>query len=147
MSDEDNDKDPKELGLFYLEQKDKPKALAYFSEALNDYPTDYVVLKNLALLQIDALQFKEAITTTSKALEVYPSQPLLYLLQGVAYNNTSNFKKALESLEFGIDYIIEDAQMQADMFTQMSEAYKGMGNNAKATEFLNRATQAKKQAN
>ena len=71
----------------------------------------------------------------------------LYLLQGVAYNNTSNFNKALESLEFGIDYIIEDAQMQADMFTQMSEAYKGMGNNAKATEFLNRATQAKKQAN
>lgn len=147
LSDEDNDKDPKELGLFYLEQKDKPKALAYFFEALNDYPTDYVVLKNLALLQIDALQFKEAITTTSKALEVYPSQPLLYLLQGVAYNNTSNFNKALESLEFGIDYIIEDAQMQADMFTQMSEAYKGMGNNAKATEFLNRATQAKKQAN
>ena len=147
LDDEDSDKDPKDLALFYLEQKDNAKALLYFAEALEEYPTDYDVLKNLALLQIDAQQFSQAIAATTKALEVYPSQPLLYLLQGVAHNNTSAYKEALESLEFGIDYIIDDTKMEADFFTQMSVAYKGMGNMTKATEFEQRAAKLSKQNN
>lgn len=147
LDDADNDKDPKDLALFYLEQKDNAKALQFFAEALEEYPTDYDVLKNLALLQIDAQQFSNAVATTTKGLDVYPSQPLLYLLQGVAHNNTSAFKNALESLEFGIDYIIDDSKMEADFFTQMSVAFTGLGNNSKATEFQQRAIKASKQSN
>jgi len=145
INDSKSTKDPKTLALFYLKQGDKSKALPYFEEAFENDAADYEMLKNLALLQIDAQQFENAIATTDKGLAIFPSQPLLYLAQGVAYNNISAFEKALKSLDFGIDYVIDDPKMEADIFSQISIAHKGLGNNTKALEFEQRAAKVSKQ--
>ena len=55
---------------------------------------------------------------------VYPAQPILYLLNGVAQVNLKKPKAAIEVLEMGLDYIIDDIQMEADFYKQLSLAHK-----------------------
>ena len=141
ISDENNEKSLTELGQYYLSKNNKPKALEYFQEALKQDTNNFAILRNVLLLQIDLQQYKEAEERSTGAFEIYPSQPIFYLINGVALNELNNPKKAIESLEMGLDYIIDDMKMEADFYNQLSKAYGLLNNTAKAKTFSDKAKQ------
>ncbi|WMI68889.1 lipopolysaccharide assembly protein LapB [Mangrovimonas sp. YM274] len=138
----DNDKSIKtlkELGQYYLKTGDKTKALTYYEEALKEAPNDYNLIKDVLLLQLDLNQNEKAIIKSNEALELYPAQPIFYLINGVANNNLKYSKQAIEMLETGLDYIIEDPKMESDFYRQLSVAYGQQGNSEKAQSFAKKA--------
>ena len=141
VSDSNNSKSVIELGHYYLAKNDKVKALENFESALRLEPNNFEVLKNTMLLYIDLKKFDLAKEKSSDALELYPSQPLLYLIHGVALNELNQPKEALESLETGLDYIIDDTKMEADFYNQLSKAYTLLNNTTKAKTFSDKAKQ------
>ena len=141
VSDTNNSKTVIELGQYYLAKNDKVKALENFEIALKLEPNNFEVLRNIMLLYIDLKKFDLAKEKSSNALEIYPSQPLLYLINGVALNELNQPKEALESLETGLDYIIEDTKMEADFYNQLSKAYTLLNNTTKAKAFSDKAKQ------
>jgi len=64
---------------------------------------------------------------SEKGISLFPAQPLVYLINGESLNNQQKFATALASLKNGIDFVIED-KMEADFYTQMAIASKGIGN-------------------
>ncbi|WP_147676968.1 tetratricopeptide repeat protein [Algibacter pacificus] len=143
VTQDDNEKTLLEMGQYYLSKKDKPKALEYFEKALAQDSNNFAVLNKILLLQIDLEDYKQAEEKSSQALEKYPSQPLLYLINGVALNNLNQPQKAINALEMGLDYIIEDVKMESDFYTQLSKAYTLLNNTAKAKTFSDKAQQLK----
>jgi len=141
VSDTNDSKIVIELGQYYLAKNDKEKALENFEVALKLEPNNFQVLRNIMLLYIDLKKFDLAKEKSSDALEIYPSQPLLYLINGVALNELNAPKEALESLETGLDYIIEDTKMEADFYNQLSKAYTLLNNTTKAKTFSDKAKQ------
>src|SRR5690606_3764954 len=103
-----------QLGTYYLDKKQYDDALRYFEMGLSKSPRDFALIKNTLLLQLDFKKYTEVATTSMKSLDFYPSQPLLYLLNGVANLNLNENKKAIESLETGLDFLIDDKQMERD---------------------------------
>jgi tetratricopeptide (TPR) repeat protein len=83
--------------------------------------------------------FTDASELSSQALETFPSQPILYLVNGVANNNMQQYKKAAESLEIGIDYVIDNVIMEIDFYKQLSTAYKYLNNIKKSQAFAKKA--------
>lgn len=132
-----------QLANYYLKKGDKAQGLKYFEKALVSDSENLELIKNTVLLQLDTQQYEKATKMTSQALDLFPSQSILYLIQGVAYNKLQNYDAAIESLEIGIDYIIEDVKMESDFYQQLGEAYTGRGNIAKATTFLEKAKSLK----
>ena len=108
-------------------------------------PNNFSVIKDVLLLQIDLNQEEKAIAKSAKVLELFPAQPILYLINGVAHNKLSQGKKAIESLETGLDYIIDDPKMEADFYIQLSFAYKLVNNNSKSETFAKKAATLRNQ--
>ncbi|OMP32174.1 lipopolysaccharide assembly protein LapB [Mangrovimonas sp. DI 80] len=138
----DNDKSTKtlkELGQYYLKTDDKAKALTYYEQALKEEPSNYNLIKDVLLLQLDMNQNEKAIIKSNEALELYPAQPIFYLINGVANNKMGYAKQAIEVLETGLDYVIEDPKMESDFYTQLSVAYGKQGNAQKAQNFAKKA--------
>ncbi|WP_179344672.1 tetratricopeptide repeat protein [Winogradskyella ursingii] len=133
------------LGQYYLKAGDKVKALANFQEALKQMPKDFKLIKDVLLLQLEMQNYKAAAAESERALELYPAQPILYLINGVAQNNLNNYKKAIENLEMGVDFLVENPTMQADFYSELSIAYKGINNNTKAETFAKKAQALKAQ--
>ncbi|NNF82158.1 MAG: hypothetical protein HKM99_05405, partial [Flavobacteriaceae bacterium] len=123
VSDESGRSDA-ELADYYLKSNDKVKALDYYKRALEKDPENFQLLKNTLLLQIDLKEFKEVVSRSREALDLYPAQPILYLLNGVGHVNLNDPKAAISALEMGLDYIIDDVIMEADFYKQLSLAYK-----------------------
>lgn len=131
------------LARYYIKKGSKDKALPYYNKALDDDPEDLELIKNTALLQLDAGAYKEAEALSASALDLYPSQPILYLMYGVSLVKQSKFKLAIDQLETGIDYIIDDQKMESDFYQQLGDAYTGAGDPAKATKYYTLASKIK----
>jgi len=144
----DGDKDAQthsDLGQYYLKAGDKAKALLNFKEALKQSPNDFKLLKDVLLLQLDVKDYNAVITDSERALELYPAQPILYLVNAVANNNLNAPKKAIESLEMGIDFLIDNPKMEADFYSELSIAYKALNNISKSEAFAKKAKDLKAQ--
>ncbi|RZN84838.1 MAG: tetratricopeptide repeat protein [Winogradskyella sp.] len=142
---EKNSESLSNLGAYYSKAGDKQKALKNYKEALSKNPSDFKLLRDVILLQIELKNYTEALTETNNALELYPAQPILYLLNGVSNINLSQPQKAIENLETGLDFLVENPQMERDFYLQLSQAYKSINNNAKSRAFAKKAEAIKVQ--
>ena len=139
VSDDETGKSSAEMAQYYLQKGDKLKALSHYKIALQRDTDDFDTLKKILLLQVDLDLFTDASELSSQALETFPSQPILYLVNGVANNNMQQYKKAAESLEIGIDYVIDNVIMEIDFYKQLSTAYKYLNNIKKSQAFAKKA--------
>ncbi|WP_298878416.1 hypothetical protein [uncultured Polaribacter sp.] len=97
-----------------------------FDSLIEQFKTDksYQVLKQLLELYKTNPQILLKYSTEGMAL--FPAQPYVYLMNGKALNYQKSYKKALLSLQNGIDFVIED-KMEADFYKEMAISYKNLG--------------------
>ncbi len=127
------------LAEFYSVKNQWEKALYNYKKALILHPANFSIIKNVLLLQIETKKFDEALELSTLSLELFPSQPLLYLIQGMSLLIKNQADKAIAILETGLDYVIDNPKLERDFYIQLSEAYSIMGNQKKSTDFLNKS--------
>ena len=132
-----------ELANFY-KGKDNSKAILNLEAVLKEKPTDFAAAKDLMLLYLDEKQPQKTIDLAEEFMVIYPSQPLIYLVTGVAENTLENYKEAEEMLLMGLDFLIDNPQMESDFYKQLSVAYQGLGNASEAEKFIKKLDELKK---
>ena len=145
VDDNKNAQTHSDLGHYYLKAGDKVKALSNFKEALKQDPNDFKLIKDVVLLQLDIKDYKAVINSSERALELYPAQPILYLVNGVANNTIGDHKKAIDSLEMGLDFLIDNPTMEVDFYSELSIAFKALNNIGKSEAFAKKAQALKAQ--
>jgi tetratricopeptide (TPR) repeat protein len=135
----------KEVGKFYQVKNDWPRAIRYYELHLNSHPED----TETAILELDAYGKTSQSDLMAKRadvmIETFPLEPKFYYYSGLGHNGTGNFKKAKDMLEAGLDYIVENTELQIDMYQQLQKAYTGLGDPKKADEYLAKAGKLRQQ--
>ncbi len=131
------------IGKYYLALGDREKALSFLENGLTGDEDNYSLIKNTLLLQMDLKKYDDASTLSMNALEIFPAQPLLYLLHGVSNINLNRTDIAIESLESGLDYLFDDPKMERDFYLQLSIAYTKKNDIKKAEQYSKMAAEIK----
>ena len=119
-----------------LEQKDDHKqALYFYLKALEEDSDNFNIISKVLTLHMKLNEFETASKKSALYLETYPSQPILYLILGTSKNKLNKPKEALEPLLSGLDYIIEDKNMEIAFYQQLAHAYT-LQNNLKKAQSL-----------
>tara|TARA_R110000787_G_scaffold109035_2_gene217538 strand:+ start:23878 stop:25260 length:1383 start_codon:yes stop_codon:yes gene_type:complete len=129
------------LGDYYLSEGDKEKSLNFYKKGIDNDLDNYGLLKNTILLQIEVEKYEDAIALSAFGLEIFPAQPLLYLVNGVANNELKNGDQAIEILETGLDYLFDDPKMEYDFYQQLTIAHTLKGNTKKAKLYHKKASE------
>lgn len=132
------------VGDYYSAINKKEDALRIYEEGITHDKENFNLLKNTLLFQIDFKKYEEAAKLSAEALEIFPAQALLYLLNGVANNELQKSDLAIESLETGLDFILEDPRMEMDFYEQLSIAYTLKGDAKTAKVYSDKALSIKK---
>ena len=109
---------------------------------INQFKTDksYKILEKIINLSkenpIELLKYSE------EGISLFPAQPFVYLMKAKALIYQKNYKKALTTLENGIDFVIDD-KMEADYYNQFAKAYKGLGNTNQENKYKQKANKLK----
>ena len=128
-----------QLGKLYESVNDLEDAIEIYKKGIKSDSDNYGLLKNTILLQIDIKKYEAAIALSTFGLEMFPAQPLLYLVNGVANNELKNADQAIEILEIGLDYLFDDPKMECDFYQQLTIAYTLKGNTKKAKLYHKKA--------
>lgn len=97
--------------------------------------------KNLRplLLKLATNKHIDLLKYSTQGVALFPAQPFVYLMNGKALNNNKKHKKALQSLQNGIDFVIDNPQIKAKLYLEMARAYKSLKQLKKAADFKNKA--------
>ena len=86
----------------------------------------FSALKSL-LTELFAKKSVELKTYSAEGVRLYPAQPFVYLMYGTALNRNSEHKKAIEILQNGIDFVIDDLAMETEFYKELLKAYIKLG--------------------
>lgn len=131
-----------QLGEYYI-GKNNIKAISYFEKALKETPGNFKLIKETLILQNKEKQFAEALKISSEALDIFPSQPFLYLMRGTSQNGLGNYSAAKENLENGLSFVVDNTTLKFKFYKELVKVYKEMGNTKKAMIFQEKANQLK----
>ena len=126
---------------YYLSKGNKELALTFYQKGIEVDSDNFSLLKNTLLLELEFNRFAAAKNLSASSLEVFPAQPVLYLLNAKANNNLQDFKAAINALEIGLDYLFDNAELEKEFYEQLAVAYTGLGHTIKAANFAKKAAE------
>lgn len=133
----------KEIGKFYHTKSDWPRAIKFYEMQLKSNPDD----TEASILQLQAYAQSaqnDLLAKKGEAMtERFPLEPQFYYYAGLGYNNTGNARKAKDLLEAGLDYIVENKDLQAKMYKELQKAYTSLGDKKKADDYAAKASKLK----
>ncbi len=105
---------------------------------------DYQSLKLVLERELKEKDYLQLLKDSQDGIDLYPAQPFVYLMNGIALNSLRKYKDAVLIFGTGLDFVIEDYSLEADFMDQLGLSYKGMGQNKKAVEYYNKAVDLRK---
>tara|TARA_B110000879_G_scaffold1531_1_gene1935 strand:+ start:318 stop:1262 length:945 start_codon:yes stop_codon:yes gene_type:complete len=124
-----------------IELRNKPLALKVSKDSLAQLITDYKANKPSfsKLKKILILAFNENTEMfynySSLAVDLFPAQPFAYLSRGKALQLQKKHQEAIDILEIGIDFVIENSLLEAQFYTTLVKAYTSINNPRKVLEY------------
>ena len=119
--------------------KKQPKKLVNTDlQTLFENDKSFANLKSL-LLKLAINKHPDLLKYSTQGVALFPAQPFVYLMSAKALNNNKQHKKALQSLQNGIDFVIDNPQIEAKFYLEMASAYRDLHNVKKANAFKNKA--------
>jgi tetratricopeptide (TPR) repeat protein len=104
-------------------------AIESYKEAVKCDPNLYQIWTQIISLEYENEQWDSLFVDSEKSLAYFPTQPMVYFFCGVAANKLSSFDNAIEHLNTGLDFIVNDVSIEAEMNSQLGISYFGLKQN------------------
>ncbi|MDQ3191999.1 MAG: tetratricopeptide repeat protein [Bacteroidota bacterium] len=128
-------------GDFLLRENKFKEAREQFRKALSLDKDKFVIWNQLLLLDSELNDFEAMIEESLQAIELFPTQPSLYLFNGIANIQKKNFSIAVEMLETGVDLVIDNKLLKAQFYSSLGDVYNMQKNHTKSDEAYEKALQ------
>lgn len=96
------------------------------------------------IVTLPTINNEQLLFYSNKGLELFPAQAFVYLMNAKALNQNNDFKKGLEQLLNGIDFVIDNNKLEADFYDEIAKSYNGLGNKSEAIKSKNKALALRK---
>jgi len=81
------------------------------------------VWSQLLFIESELEAYNDLETESEKAFQLFPSNPVYYFFNGIANSQLKNYKKAMISLEMGLEFVIENPPLLGQFYSTMGDIY------------------------
>ena len=106
---------------------------------------EYKILTTILNKEVENKLFRSLYNDSKEALEIFPAQPFLYKMNGLASNKLGKYNEAINVLTLGIDFVIDNTTLEAEFYEQLSNSYLGLAQPKEALKYKQKAEELKKQ--
>tara|TARA_B100000787_G_scaffold31421_1_gene21183 strand:- start:14683 stop:15627 length:945 start_codon:yes stop_codon:yes gene_type:complete len=120
------------------EKESLPGLIADFEENKSSFS----ILKKI--LELAIKNNNEVFYKYSKlAMDLFPAQPFAYLFRGKALQLQNKHQEAIDILESGLDFVIDNPILESQFYTTLAKLYTIINNSRKASEYLEKVKKLK----
>lgn len=130
---------PKEVGKFFINKAKYKEAAYYLEKSLAAKPDDIESVELLLYTYAESAQYDNLLKKSTDYIDVYPTHARLYYFAGLGANQMKQFGKAKDWLDSGIDFVVDDVELEANFNRQLGEAYNGLGDVKKKEAYFAKA--------
>ena len=131
----------KEVGIFFYNKNKLDLAQFYLDKGIKKNKNDITAISLYIQTYIDIKNYIKAEELAKYYLDLYPTDSKLYFYLGLSQNALNEPKKALKSLDEALAYLIDDQQLEANIYIQIGECYHKLGNNKQKEAYFIKANQ------
>lgn len=139
FDDDKNVNVAKEVGKFYFNKKKYAEAASYFNKSLTEKPDDIETIELLLYAYAEGTQNDLLLKKATDYIDSYPTHARLYYYAGLGANRLNQFAKAKDWLSNGLDFVVEDPELEEGLNRQLAEAYGGLGDTKKKDVYFAKA--------
>jgi len=121
--------------VFYLD-KNYDSARVQYRKSLETKKDIFAVWQQLLVCEGELKDYKALADESDKALELFPSQPFVYFMDGVSNLQLKNYKKAADVLESGVDQVADNNSLEIDFYNNLAEAYYRLNDYTKSDMYF-----------
>lgn len=110
-------------GEFLLNAKRYSEARLMFESAIQKDSSNYNVWEGLLQSVLGTQQINELENYSSRAIELFPFQPLPYLFSGMALIQQKRNAEAIKKLNSGLKLIVNNDFLKSEFYSQLGDAY------------------------
>jgi tetratricopeptide (TPR) repeat protein len=126
-------------GDFLIREKKPSEAREAFRQALVHEQDKFPIWSALLQLDYQLRDWDTLHTDAEKAVELFPTQPELYLYDGIALGQLKRNDLAIEALVAGRDLVVDNKQLEAQFWGLLGDTYNETGNFQKSDEAYEKA--------
>jgi tetratricopeptide (TPR) repeat protein len=107
---------------YLIRQGKLAEARDQLRQVLETEKDNYLIWERMLMISNDLLDFKSIYSDAGQAIELFPSQPILYGLRAVACLQLQKYTEALEILDEGEPYLLDNKPMKIQFDSYRAEA-------------------------
>ncbi|MBT8196779.1 MAG: tetratricopeptide repeat protein [Bacteroidia bacterium] len=115
------------------------KARDEYRKAIKIDKSNLNVWQQLLFTESTLSDFKSLEKESGEALELFPNQPIFYLLNGIAKSRNNKHEDAIKSLKVGSKMVVDNQIMLVDFYSNMGEAYNELENYEESDAIFDKA--------
>lgn len=109
-----------------LDKQTEEASKYYYIAARNEFRNPNVWI-NLLLTDYDLSRFDSLERHSSTAIEIFPSHSAFYFYNGIANMQLRNYKKAAQSFNDGIGYVVDNKLLLLNFYSSLGDVYHNLG--------------------
>ena len=113
--------------LLYQNEEYK-QARALTAEVLKQDSLNYAVWEQLLFCDMYLNSYENLAHESDKVIDLFPNQPLPYLMNGIAYYQLKKYEKAANSLETGKEFVAGNQKLMEEFYNYLGEIYYQLKN-------------------
>jgi tetratricopeptide (TPR) repeat protein len=124
---------------FLARDNDLPGARNAFRKATRLGANQLPIWSDILLLDAQ-LGWQDSLAADGQqVIDMYPNIPLGYLMAGSANLNLKQIDKSIALFEEGLDYVLDNAELEEQFYILLADAYHRKNNNKKSDDYFDKA--------
>lgn len=135
-----NNSDYHELyGNYWVVLNDHDQAVLEYQQAVDLNPNSFDAWLYLLESQKNIKDYKRMQENGEEAISLFPAQPILYLMTGIAAKENKAYNLAEEWLFLGKDLVVKDPPLQSEFLYHLGDMNFRQGNDSEGDFYFNQA--------
>lgn len=126
-------------GDYYLSKKETKKANENYEQALEFSTNSYPIYMQLLENEFNAKNYSKVIEYATNAIELYPTQPVLFLYKGMGYKERKDFVNAVSSFKMGAGILVDDEKLEFEFYSKLGETYNDQKDYLNSDKYFEKA--------
>ena len=110
-------------GDFLLREKKLKEAQSEYEISAKLDKNNFAIWNQLMIVESELGEYVSLESHSNESMDLFPNQSLPYFFNGISNMTLKNYTKAIQSLNDGLDFVIENNPLLTQFYSNLGEAY------------------------
>lgn len=126
-------------GDFLYQDKKTAEALVEFKAARELGSKEFIVYRQIMYLEAQLQTWDSLLIESEEALTLFPDQPEVYYLKGVACSQKKKYNDAVSAYQTGVKMVVDNKNLEVQFYASLGDTYQELKDFPKSEENYDKA--------